>query len=61
MCWFGHIDSRCDHVLISYIAHSIEFGFECVIDQTIYFMVVTHVLGMSKFKCLRCLCIIYVG
>ena len=36
MCWHGHVESRCGHVSIVLLGHSVQFGFGCVIYQNMF-------------------------
>ena len=33
MCLFGHVESRCGHVLIALFGHMVQFGFGCAVGQ----------------------------
>ena len=37
MCGFVHVDSRCGHVSILCLGHSVQFGFGWVIGQKMFF------------------------
>jgi hypothetical protein len=36
----------------SFLWHSVQLGFWCVIGQNMFFPMVAHILGVSKFECL---------
>lgn len=36
MCWLEHMESRCGHVSIVFLGHSMQFGFGCVVDQNMF-------------------------
>lgn len=35
--WVWNVDSKCGHVLIVLFGHRVQFGFECVSGQKIFF------------------------
>ena len=45
----SHVDSRCGHVSLSLVRHSVQLGFWYFRGQNMFFLVVAHVLGISKF------------
>ena len=46
---FDLVESRCGHVSMVLLGHSVHFGFGNKLGQKIIFTVVTHVLGIAEF------------
>lgn len=38
VCGFEHVGSRCGHVSAMLFGHSVQFGFECVVGQNMFFL-----------------------
>lgn len=56
MCGFEHVDNKCSHLSTMLFGSSVQFGFECVVGQKMFFLVVVHVWRVSKFEYLCGLC-----
>ena len=48
MCGFEHVESRCGHVSMVLLGHSVQFGFGYKLGQKIFFLVIIHILGISE-------------
>jgi hypothetical protein len=48
MWGFEHVESKCGHVSMALLGHSVQFEFGCKLGHKKLFTVVTHILGISQ-------------